>query len=314
MPYYQVAEPRAPIESEVVTAELVRRLLNQPGRGIARFAIGSTAATHFAGFVIPPRFTLCAKEGGRIVRDFYFVLVGGAVDGFVSYRDAPAVDWSAPTWEQILATYHPLAGDSLEAAERHVQELCGVLGVPLRANDPGAVEAKLRALPPPETKLDALVALCEALGVDPRGPEVSSLFDAARDPQGYVVARGLADRMTPAECRDFSWRTYFVEDLCRAGALAVLDWRCGRDDVAAAVRALAPNAHLDDTPPAAPGDMLFEHLAAAREALASQGTSLIMLGDAGDAIAFALVPIPREGSIVALAKELGLKPYPAAVA
>lgn len=310
MPYYRVAEPRAPLKSAVITAELVQRLMKQPGRSIAQLTISSTAATHFAGFVIPPRFKLCAREGERVVRDFFFVLVGGAVDGFVSYRDAPAVDWNAPTWEHILATYHPIEGEPLAAAERYVRELCGLLGVPLSADDPGPVAEKLAALPAPEAKLEALIALCEALDADPHGPEVSSLLDAARDPRGYLVTRGLVDRMTPAECRDFSWRLLFVEALCRLGVLACLDWKAGRDELAAAIRDLDPGASLDAAPPPSPDDMLFEHVLAARQALMGQGRRLIMLGDTGDSIAFALVPAGREAKVIALAIDLDLKPYP----
>lgn len=54
--------------------------------------------------------------------------------------------------------------------------------------------------------------------------------------------------------------------------------------------------------------MPFEHLVAARRALLGQGRRLVMLGDAGDAIAFALLPADREAKVVALATELGLQP------
>lgn len=309
MPYYKDAQQRAPIPSDIITPELVRRLMKVRWEGVVGFVVRSTAAAKLDDFSSPPRLQVFAKEPGP-ARDFFFVPMAEGVDGFVSYRNGETVDWSAPTWEQILRVFRPLAGGDLAAAERHIEALRKLVSAPGTA--PPEREAKLASLPAPDAKVDELVVLLQALGADVASLEAAAVLRAARDPRGFLAEDDLVDRMSVDECRAFSWRTIFVGRLQKLRVVAVVDSRDSRAEIAAAVGFLSPGTTLDDLAPPAVDDMAFEHAMAARDALRRRGTSMILLGESYDSLAFTLVPNEREAKVVALAASLGLTPYPAA--
>lgn len=321
MPYYKEKRALSPLTSDVIRRERIERFLRMSANGFSTgvtslmCSVRKEAIEDYKGFFIPQSLTFHYK--GNNTPCFYICVFEDSLDARVTYPESKS-PWtsSEPSIKQVEEHWQPLTDPVLIREMEDLFERVEAYAVKHHFSDFEG-EDKLSAVKRHEVDISLLGSFCQMLG---RGnTEVLDYIEnhvifAAFNPQNYLKQNDILNRMSIAECRDFSWKdtlTWDTSQFYESVLLCAMDWKGEAEDVSWNINEILKmidpqNAETINMEDDGENSLTSYWLEQAAPLLAAMGWRIVFVDNIGDSYIFTLMESEKAEEFVRMGKSLGL--------